>query len=182
MFKTPSNELYSPSQVNDLKFTNLDLRPEIIKTPTGIFAEAKNWAQQQLQDINVFNPESKIRTNVASKIENFNLADTVADVTVGGLETGGKLAIAQRFQEELYEGLGGELPDYTSKTYNIANMSSASYAGDYSVYDTFNTMQSSNGNSWMSYNYSNAADISQSIDPSANYNNYMNQFGQSMYG
>jgi hypothetical protein len=61
-------------------------------------------------------------------------------------------------------------------------MSSASYAGDYSVYDTFNTMQSSNGNSWMSYNYSNAADISQSIDPSANYNNYMNQFGQSMYG
>ena len=181
LFKTPNNELYSPSKVNDLKFTNLDLRPEIVKTPTGILAGAKNWAQRQLQDINFFNPESKIRTSMAKKIENFDLADTVAEVTVGGLETGGKLAVAQRFQEELYEGLGGELPEYTTKTYNIANMSSASYQGDYSVYDTFNTMQSANGNSWMSYNYSNAADISQSIDPSANYSNYMNQFGQSMY-
>lgn len=183
-FKTPADSLqpiYDPTK--DLKFSIAEMRVPVIKSPESIFTNAKDWASRQLSELNVFNPESKIRTNVASKIENFSLADTVSDATVGGLETGGKLAIAQRFQEEVYEGLGGELPDYSSNTnnYDINLLSSSTNAGDYSVYNTANTMQSANGNAWMSYNYSNATDITNSIDSSYNYNNYMNQFGKAMY-
>tara|TARA_R110001592_G_scaffold307635_1_gene581469 strand:- start:784 stop:1959 length:1176 start_codon:yes stop_codon:yes gene_type:complete len=183
-FKTPADSLqpvYDPTK--DLKFSIAEMRVPVIKSPESIFTNAKDWAGRQLSEINVFNPESKIRTDISKGIQNFSLVDTISDATVGAVKTGGAVALQTRFQEELYEGLGGELPDYSSteNNYNIDLLTSSSSAGDYSVYNTVNSMQSANGNAWMSYNYSNATDITNSIDSSYNYNNYMNQFGKSMY-
>ena len=42
-------------------------------------------------------------------------------------------------------------------------------------------MQTQNGNAWMASNYANANSINNFVDSSTNYNNYMGQFGRSMY-
>ena len=54
-------------------------------------------------------------------------------------------------------------------------------ANNYGVYDSVNLMQSKTGNSWMANNYANANSITNFVDSSSSYQNYMNQFSRSMY-
>lgn len=136
-----------------------------------------DWVKTQASNLNPFNPDGTLRT----KIREFDAGEFVVDsgekLVQGGIIAGGQEAIA----EDVYELLGGKRPEpapfYSINVPGLANMAS----NDYTVFDSVNLMQTQNGNAWMASNYANANSINNFVDSSINYNNYMGQFGRSMY-
>ena len=140
-----------------------------------------NWLGKVRDDINIFDPESSIRKNISQKISDFDAGEFVVDATENILQTGIVSGAQTALSQSIAEELGYEQPEGATY-YSIAIPSMIDMtANNYGVYDSVNLMQSQTGNSWMASNYTNSNSITNFVDSSSSYKNYMNEFSKSIY-
>ena len=156
---------------------NLD---KFIETGNLVPSQTKgvvNWIKTQASNINPFNPDGTLRKRIAEFDAGDFAVDSTEKILQGGIVSGAQTAVSQTIAEEL----GYKQPEgATYYSIDIPSMIDMT-ANNYGVYDSVNLMQSKTGNSWMANNYANSNSITNFVDSSSSYQNYMNQFSRSMY-